>query len=136
MSIETETETDTAPALTTAIAEYDPVAAGARGLVPPGALAVARDRRTGRGGGMSAAAFATGDRVIYVPMHAHGDRTHADCEHGKVSSVSPYEIVFVRFDAAVARLGWDGATSQACYPDSLVHENLPPADVEAQEAAR
>lgn len=67
--------------------------------------------------------FATGDRVIYVPMHAHGDRTHSDCERGEVSSVSADgSTVFVRFDATVSRLGWDGATAQACYPESLVHE--------------
>ena len=64
-----------------------------------------------------------GDRVIYVPMHAYGDRTHSDCEHGKVSSVSADgRTVFVRFDASVSRFGWDGTTAQACYPESLVHE--------------
>lgn len=67
--------------------------------------------------------FAPGDRVIYVPMHAYGDRTHSDCGHGKVSSVSADgRTVFVRFDASVSRFGWDGTTSQACYPESLVHE--------------
>jgi len=66
--------------------------------------------------------FTPGDRVIYVPMHAHGNRTHADCERGKVSSVNDAGTVFVRFDRSVARLGWDGATSQGCYPDTLVHE--------------
>lgn len=66
--------------------------------------------------------FAPGDRVVYVPMHAHGDRAHPDCEHGKVSSVGAGGTVFVRFDASVSRLGWDGATAQGCYPDSLVRE--------------
>lgn len=66
--------------------------------------------------------FAPGDRVIYVPMHAHGNRMHSDCEHGRVSSVGADGTVFVRFDSSVGRFGWDGATAQACYPDSLVPE--------------
>lgn len=68
--------------------------------------------------------FAPGDRVIYVPMHVYGDRTHSDCERGKVSSVSADgSTVFVRFDTSVSRLGWDGTTAQACSPESLVHED-------------
>jgi len=66
--------------------------------------------------------FAPGDRVIYVPMHAYGDRAHSDSERGAVSSIGSFGTVFVKFDGAVGRLGWDGATAQACYPDSLVHE--------------
>ena len=72
---------------------------------------------------MSKPYFAPGDRVVYVPMHAHGDRAHTDCEHGTVSSVGADGTVFVRFDAAVSRIGWDGATAQGCYPDSLVQES-------------
>lgn len=68
--------------------------------------------------------FSPGDRVIYIPMHAHGDRGHPDCERGCVSSVSTSGLhVFVRFNAHVARLGWDGATSQSCDVDSLVLES-------------
>ena len=67
--------------------------------------------------------FKPGDRVVYVPMHADGDRRHPDCEHGKVSSVSERSgIVFVKFDPRVARLGWDGATAEACDAETLVHE--------------
>lgn len=32
--------------------------------------------------------FQAGDRVVYVPTHAEGDRNHPDCERGKVSSVN------------------------------------------------
>ena len=67
--------------------------------------------------------FQPGDRVIYVPMHAHGDRKHPDCEHGRVSSINAVGNVFVRFDKQVARLGWDNTTSQSCDPLSLVLED-------------
>ena len=53
-------------------------------------------------------------RVAYVPMH---DPTAK--EYGTVSSVNS-KYAFVRFDAQVAKLGWDGATSQSCQPDDLV----------------
>lgn len=67
--------------------------------------------------------FKPGDRVIYVPLHAHGERSHPDCEHGKVSSLNERTgDVFVKFDGAVGRLGWDGATAQCCDPESLEHE--------------
>jgi hypothetical protein len=41
--------------------------------------------------------FAKGDRVAYVPQHAHGDSMHPDCEHGVVSSVRE-NTVFVKYD--------------------------------------
>ncbi len=62
------------------------------------------------------------DRVIYVPMHAHGDRGHPDCERGCVSSVNAHGTVFVKFNAQVARLGWDGTTAQGCDADDLLLE--------------
>ena len=40
--------------------------------------------------------FKPGDRVRYVPGHAHGDRSHADCENGIVSSTND-KYVFVRY---------------------------------------
>lgn len=58
-------------------------------------------------------------RVAYIPMHAHGDLKHPDVERGAVSSKND-RYIFVRFDAAVARLGWDGATSQSCRPEDLI----------------
>lgn len=57
-------------------------------------------------------AFKPGDRVRYVPLHAHGDHHHHDCELGKVSSVGQTGIVFVLFDGKMY--------SQACDPESLV----------------
>lgn len=56
--------------------------------------------------------FKAGDRVRYVPYHAHGDVRHADCENGRVTSVN-HVYVFVRFNP-------EGETSQACMPDQLV----------------
>lgn len=60
-----------------------------------------------------------GDRVRYVPLHAHGNPDHADCENGTVSSTNDHGI-FVRFDTAIDRLGWEGATAQSCNPSDLV----------------
>lgn len=57
-------------------------------------------------------------RVRYLPGHANGDRNHPDCEFGTVSSVGQVNV-FVRFDKQVAKLGWAGATSQACAPEDL-----------------
>jgi len=53
-------------------------------------------------------------RVAYVPMH---DPTAK--EYGTVSSVNS-KYAFVRFDAQVAKFGWDGTTSQSCNPNDLV----------------
>lgn len=71
---------------------------------------------------MSEPKLSAGDRVIYVPTHAHGDVAHPDCERGTVSSIGETGTVFVKFDARVARLGWDGTTAEACYADSLVKQ--------------
>src|SRR6185436_3820561 len=57
-------------------------------------------------------------RVAYIPTHAHGDINHPDVERGAVSSKND-KNVFVRFDKAVSKLGWDGATSQSCDPADL-----------------
>jgi hypothetical protein len=54
--------------------------------------------------------FTVGQHVRYVPYHAHGDASHADCENGVVSSISE-KYVFVRFR---------GETGQRCNPDQLV----------------
>jgi hypothetical protein len=39
-------------------------------------------------------------------------------EQGRVSSKNDH-FVFVKFNATVARLGWDGTTAQACRPEDL-----------------
>lgn len=67
---------------------------------------------------MSVESFNIGDEVVYIPNHAHGDRTHKDCKWGRVSSKND-RFVFVRFNEDVATFGWDGATSQACKPENL-----------------
>ena len=54
--------------------------------------------------------FHPGDHVRYIPLHARGDRKHADCENGKVTSTNEY-YVFVRFR---------GGHPEACRPDQLV----------------
>ena len=62
--------------------------------------------------------FGVGERALYIPYHARGDRGHPDCKWGTVSSTNGH-FVFVRFDENVSQLGWDGATSQACLPEQL-----------------
>lgn len=47
--------------------------------------------------------FAKGDRVVYIPLHVHGDSLHEDCEHGVVSSVRG-NMVFVKYDLIGDRL--------------------------------
>lgn len=59
--------------------------------------------------------FKPGDRVKYVPYHAHGNRQHMDCEDGEVSSVNS-TYVFVRF----VKQGLMQRTGQACLPNQLV----------------
>lgn len=71
---------------------------------------------------IATAIFEMGDRVIYIPMHAFDDRGHPDCERGCVSSIDGNGNVFVRFDGAVGRHGWAGATAENCSPETLVHE--------------
>ena len=53
--------------------------------------------------------------------HNDGDLKHPDVEHGIVSRTDT-KFVFVKFDKALIRLGWNGAASQACDPSSLVRE--------------
>ncbi len=65
--------------------------------------------------------FKPEDRVIYIPGHAFGNRTHPDCERGSVSSVNDH-CVFVKFDKQVVKLGWQGTTSQGCSPLDLEKE--------------
>lgn len=63
----------------------------------------------------NASDFKRGDSVRYVPRHPNGV-----CEDGCVSSTND-SFVFVKFHQQVARLGWDGATSQDCDPGALVN---------------
>jgi hypothetical protein len=67
---------------------------------------------------MKLSEFHEGQSVIYIPGYAKGNRQHPDCERGVVSTVG-FHNVFVKFNEQVSRLGWLGATSRACDPDSL-----------------
>lgn len=58
--------------------------------------------------------FAPGDRVKYIPLHAHGDATHPDCEIGEVTHINNAGV-FVRFTEPHVR-HWP----QCCDPSSLV----------------
>ncbi len=55
--------------------------------------------------------FHSGEVVLYVPIHAHGDTNHPNVERGVVSSIGA-RLVFVKFD------GQFGA--KACEPRDLV----------------
>lgn len=54
--------------------------------------------------------FSEGDCVRYIPMHAHGDPEHEDCENGVVTSTND-KFVFVRYG--------DKVSSQATDPRDL-----------------
>lgn len=60
--------------------------------------------------------FHPGDRVLYVPNHAHGDSKHPDCERGLVSSTNAF-YVFVRY---IRKDGSTGTTAQATNPEDLL----------------
>jgi hypothetical protein len=71
--------------------------------------------------------FTKGDRVVYVPTHAHGDPLHEDCDHGVVSSVRG-NTVFVKYDfengPAVMKMttGDEPYTAQGTNVEDLVPE--------------
>lgn len=59
--------------------------------------------------------FEPGQKVIYVPYHAAGNRLHPDCEAGVISSINAQTgTIFVRFGQMV--------NSQGCKPDQLVRD--------------
>lgn len=62
--------------------------------------------------------FAPDDRVLFMPLHAHENKHHPDCEKGTVHSIND-RFVFVRFDGQVSKLGYEQTTSQACGPNDL-----------------
>lgn len=53
--------------------------------------------------------FLDGDRVRYVPWHAHGDPQHRDCQLGVVTSTN-HQCVFVRIDGLNFSLAYDRHT--------------------------
>jgi hypothetical protein len=64
--------------------------------------------------------FKPGDAIIYIPMHANGDRNHPDCEHGYVHKVSERsETVFCKFffrDGTLRTV----SNAEGCNPRDLV----------------
>jgi hypothetical protein len=65
--------------------------------------------------------FKTGDHVTYVPSHAQGNLTHADCQQGVVSSVND-EWVFVKYNnlMCIMTTGDEPYTANATSPYDLV----------------
>lgn len=59
------------------------------------------------------------EKVIFIPYHAHKDKSHPDCERGFVSEIGS-NFVFVKFEGKVARFGWEDAPAEACDPKDLV----------------
>ena len=70
------------------------------------------------------APFPKGMRVIYIPMHAEGNRNHPDCEHGVVSRPGTF-TTWVLYDcAAIPHMttGDEPYTAQATDNRELVAE--------------
>lgn len=44
--------------------------------------------------------------VLYIPGHAHGDRTHPDCERGIVSSKNAVNVFVRYYHNGVLREAW------------------------------
>ena len=65
--------------------------------------------------------FKHGDKVLYIPNHAHGDKTHPDCHKGVVSSVSA-RWVFVKYDCHACTMitGDEPYTAQATDRSDLI----------------
>lgn len=57
-------------------------------------------------------------RVRYTPHHARGNPASSDIEYGTVVAARN-QMIFIKFDANVARLGWEGATAKGCHPDDV-----------------
>lgn len=64
--------------------------------------------------------FATGERVLYVPSHAHGDAKHPDCERGLVSSANDFNVFVRYYNRKSGELSHRG---QATRPDDLIKLN-------------
>lgn len=61
--------------------------------------------------------FQPGQRVMYVPNHAHDDLNHPDIELGTITRINK-ETIFVQFDRDVETIGQE-AISKGCYPHNL-----------------
>lgn len=71
---------------------------------------------------MNAEQFRHGDRVRYVPSHAHGDPNHPDCETGAVAWVNAEtRTVFVKYDTKRRVMkGDEGITAQGTDAEDLI----------------
>lgn len=65
----------------------------------------------------------TGRAVIYIPGHAHGDKSHPDCEVGTITSYND-RAVFVRYGP--------GSTSAGTNREDLVWFNPTMAESEKE----
>ena len=65
--------------------------------------------------------FKHGDKVRYVPSHAHGDAKHKDCQNGVVSSTNE-KWVFVKYDNSMCIMttGDESYTAAATNPEDLI----------------
>ncbi len=72
--------------------------------------------------------FKKGDRVIYVPNHANGDRNHPDCEHGVIcrSDKVNENSYFVKYDNLATKMvtGDEPYTAALTMAEDLVLESL------------
>jgi hypothetical protein len=59
--------------------------------------------------------FKPGDKVRYIPNHAHGKINHPDCEDGIVSSINEVNVFVRYYDYSGLK-----TTAQATDPDNLV----------------
>ena len=66
--------------------------------------------------------FQVGDRVVYVPHRANGDRNHKDCERGVVFRIGDDGNVYVKFQRAIDLYGDGQAIAQCLPPGHIVHE--------------
>ncbi len=77
---------------------------------------------------MNTSDFQHGDKVTYIPGHAHGDIKHPDCENGVVSWVNETTgkvwsgTVFVKYDCLLgeAITGDEPWTAKGTNSDDLV----------------
>ena len=65
--------------------------------------------------------FKKGMRVLYMPIHAHGNHHHPDCQAGVVSSCNAMNV-FVKYDnrVMIMKTGDENCTSQATDPGDLL----------------
>lgn len=70
---------------------------------------------------MKSSDFKKGDKVVYVPNHAMGNKYHGDCERGVVSSINEFNV-FVKYDNSMCIMttGDEPYTAQSTHPDNLV----------------